>query len=290
MPLSLDYLAAEKDAIIAMTKETPVYSQPSNEALAIQRAAMAVVDRFSAFLGKVSARFNSPIDELKDFKTSPVKQSREYSLLEKALSDTPYTELMALRVQVIPGLSTTWLELLDAWKTPVKFSVDFFDDYLNPFEKFLSVAITSPEKFTTVGSVNRIGQLDIDSYIDALTTGLKGNSKTNLRAYSECAERNRDTLVAYSKTQEMAMALHKGNLDLVKGSVDRCADLLATLSKQIKDSNLPYRLNAKTINDLTEAVFQMAKMAELYAATFTYVESQKVAMEETAKKLIETTK
>lgn len=291
MPVSLEYLSAEKDAIIALTKEMPVHSQPSNEALSIQRAAMAIVDRFSLFLDKIVGRFKAPVLALQDFKPAPVSaQFREVIDLEKALGNTAYIDLISQRVQVIPGLSTTWLELLQTWNTPVNFSVNFYDDYLNPFEKFLSVAVTSPEKFTTVGSVNRITQLDIDSHVAALTACLKGNVKTNLRAYGECSERNGDTIDAYRQTLTYARSLHKGNLDLVKGSVDSCGDLLAQLAKQIKDSNLPYRLNAKTVNDLTELVFQMAKMAELYAATFTYVESQKVAMDEAAKKLIQISK
>lgn len=286
MPFSMEYLNAEKNAIIAMTKEIPVHSTPSNEALSIQRAAMGVVDRFAGFLNKIAGCFSSPVDKLSDFKDSAKPKTSQQIKLEKALDSILYADITGQRVQVVPGLSGTWLELLDSWRLPVKFSVDFYDDYLNPFEKFLAVAITDPEKFTTVGTVNRISQIDIDSHIQSLTAYLKGNVKTNLRAYGECTERNGDTVKVYAKTQEISTALHKGNLDLVKGTVDRCAEMLETLSKQIKDSNLPYRLNAKTINDLTEVVFQMAKMAELYAATYTYVESQRTAMDETAEKLI----
>lgn len=287
MTISMGYLAAERDAIIALVKTMPVHSAPSNEALSIHRAAMAVVDRFSLFLNNIIERFADPIKGLVDFKaTSNSAQFREVMNLEKALDKTSYLDLTTIRVQVIPGLSVTWLELLTSWEIPINFSVNFYDDYLNPFEKFLALSVTDPEKFSTLGSINTIEQLDIDSHITALTQGLKGNTKTNLRAYGECTGRNKDTIEAYRKTLEFSRALHKGNLDLVKGSVENTSKLIETLSRQIKDSNLPYRLNAKTVTDLTELVFQMAKMTELYAATFTYMESQKVAMDETAKKLI----
>lgn len=287
MSISMGYLEAEKNAIIAMAKEVPVNAMPSNEALSIHRAAMAVVDRFSLFLKNITDRFSSPVKDLSDASMEPVSaQFREVMAFEKAVDKANYLDLATIRVQVIPGLSVTWLELLTSWEIPVNFSVNFYDDYLNPFEKFLAISVTDPEKFNTLGTVNTIGQLDIDSHLRALTEGLKGNTKTNLRAYGECVGRNADAVEAYRKTLGFARALHKGNLSLVKGSIDNSAKMIATLSKQIKDSNLPYRLNAKTVSDLTELVYQMAKMSELYAATFTYVESQRNAMDEATKKII----
>lgn len=287
MTVSLKYLAAEREAIKNLTAQMSLLSQPSNEALSIQRAAMGIVDRFSVFLEKVADRFKSPLGAVDD--KLHVHKKPEFKLvtqLEQKLGNANYLDLVDLRVQVCPGLSVTWIELLDSWNGPVDFSVNFYDDYLHPFEKFLAVGSTNPEKFTTVGTVNRINQMDVDGFVKALTEGLSGNTKVNQRAYGQCAQRNGDALEALERSLSFGEAMSQGNLSLVKGSVDNSAKMLSDLSGLIRDSNLPFRLNAKTVNDLTDVVFQMAKMTELYAATFTYVESQKNAMEAAALKLI----
>lgn len=287
MTVSFSTLAAEREAIkIQATTET-MGSVPSNEALSLQRAAMGVIDRFSGFLGNLGKKFNQPDEtaELISSKVSP-KDAQLLRQLEAALDKGNYIDLVGIRVQVIPGLSVKWTELNASWDPAVRFAVDFYDDYLFPFQKFLALGVSDPSKFTTVGSVNKINQVDIDGYLGALAEGIKGNQKVNIRAYGECAERNADTITAFKKSLSYADSLVKGNPELVRGSIDDCSRMLTLLSEQIKDPNLAYRLNPKTISDLTDVVYQMARMAELYSVVVVYIHSQKVAMEETAKKLI----
>lgn len=286
MTNTFESLAIERDEIKAQVRAEGL-STPSNEALSIQRSANAVVTRFSNFLSNVGKKFNfgSETAGVQKYNLSTADY-KLLSSLEKALAKGDYIDLAALKVQVVPGLSVKWLPLLDSWDPTVRFAVDFYDDYLLPFQKFLALGVSDPEKFTTLGSVSKVTQVDLDGYVGALSEGLKGNTKINIRTYSECADRNADTITAFRRSLDYCAALDKGNPALVREAIKRCSESIITISEQINDANLPYRLNAKTISDLTDIVYQMAKMSELYAVVVTYVSSQQVAMEGAAKKLI----
>lgn len=280
-------LEAEKNAIIAQAQSTSLLTEPSLEALSIQRAIMGTIERFSNFLGDISQRIHFSLSEDKE-KNMPFSGNDKTMLrnLTTAMDNGNYIDLMELRVQVIPGLSTTWDNQLDSWEGPIGMAVNFYDLYLLPFQKFLASAVNDPEKFTTVTHIMNAKDIDVTGYHDALTNPLTGNMKTNIRAYKDCASRNSDTVEVFKRTLDYAGSMNSSNLKLVKGGVNEVGRLLGVLSKQILDSNLGYRLNAKTISDLSDYTFQLAKLVELYSATYAYVASQKEAMNQAAMKLI----
>lgn len=285
---SFESLSAERDAIKTECTTTSLLTVPSNEALKVQRSVMGTVTRFSDFLKSIGQKIGFVVDE--DHQKNMVLSSADKQLLQKltlAMDKGNYIDLMHVRVQTVPGQSTTWESLLDSWQPAVEAANNFFDLYLYPFEKFLSVAVSDPEKFSTLGHVVKINDVDIDGYKTSLQAPLQGNTKTNQKPYSECAGRNRDTVEALKRSLEYAETLNASNLNLVKESVGKVSKLLEILSEQITDSNLGYRLNPKTISDLSDLTFHLAKMTELYGATYAYVSSQKEAMEITSKKLIE---
>jgi len=280
-------LEAEKNAIIVQSQTTSLLSEPGLEALSIQRSIMSTITRFSNFLGEMSKRITFG---LSDDKQKNMPHSHEDKALLRQLSTAMekgnYIDLMELRVQVVPGLSTTWDNQLDSWEGPIGMAVNFYDLYLLPFQKFLAIAVNDPEKFTTVNTVMSAKDVDVAGYHAALTNPLSGNTKTNLRSYKDCTSRNLDTIDVFNRSIEYAASMNSSNLRLVKDAVNDVSRLLGILSQQIVDYNLGYRLNAKTISDLSDYTFQLAKITELYGVTYAYVSSQKEAMIQTAHKLV----
>ncbi|ATA65411.1 hypothetical protein CPT_Moabite_160 [Serratia phage Moabite] len=280
---SLSLIKAEQAALVELVKVVPM-TAPSNEALALHRPLMPLINKFSDFLKKVSSSFSMDIEP----EATDVLATRDPNIakLQQRLANVPYIDIIDQRVPVTPGLDVTWLEYLDAYRHPVEFSINMYDNYLKPFEKFLATAITSPEQMSAVGKIITIKQADVQGMLKAIAEPVSGNQRTVIRKYGDCAQRNADTIEAMNLTKAMGEGLSSSNMDLVNASVDNIGKMLDTLAVQIKDSNLPYRFNPKSIKELSEVTYDVAEMVELYAAVYTRFASHKQAMDDTAKKLL----
>ncbi|UQT03102.1 hypothetical protein TOTORO_02390 [Serratia phage vB_SmaS-Totoro] len=281
---SLPLMKAEQTALVELAKVVPM-TAPSNEALALHRPLMPLINKFSDFLKKVSGSFSmsvQPEDTQVLDKVDP-----NVAKLQQRLANVPYIDIVDQRVPVTPGLNVTWLEYLDAYRHPVEFCIAMYDNYLKPFEKFLATAVTSPEQLSAVGKIISVKHADVPGMLKSIVAPLGGGDRQVVRKYGQCAERNADTIEAMQQTKSMGQGLSSSNMDLVNASVENISKLIDQLSSQIKDTNLPYRFNAKSIKELSEVTYDVAEMVELYAAVYTRFASHKQAMDDTAKKLLQ---
>lgn len=280
-PLSL--LKAEQTALVEYSKVVSM-TAPSNEALALHRPLMPLINKFTDFLKKVSGSFKLDVDA--EDTTAMAKRDPNVVKLAQRLGTTSFVDITEQRVPVTPGLNVTWMEYLDAYRHPVEFCIGMYDNYLKPFEKFLSGAVTSPESMSAVGRIISIKQADVKGMINSISLPVSGNQRVVVRKYGECTERNADTIEAMNLTASMSQGLSSSNLDLVTASVENIGKLMDQLAVQIPDSNLAYRFNPKSIKELSEVTYDVAEMVELYSAVYTRFASHKQAMDDTAKKLL----
>lgn len=259
----------------------------SIEALSVHRPMAGTVEKLSNFLVDVGQNIDLRLAGIKDtiFNTD-VKTKRQEQVFLQRLANTDYMSIADIRVPVTPGLVVTWIDFLHALGPGVEFSTRLLDDIIVPFKKHLAVALSNPEQFSSSSSVGHTNLIDFELLHKALKAAVGGNSRVAVRPYGQCVKRNADMGEVLAMTNNYHDALAKSNPDLISSEIDDLRKMVDELSGNITDSNQQFRLNGKTIANISATAYNVAEAIEYYAVVRTLFTSHDVAMREAVTKLM----
>lgn len=272
-----------KAVIIALESKSLV----STESLSVHRPLAGTVAKLSGFLKELGDDLGYRVSGIQDtlFKTD-VKSKKGQELLIQRLASVDYLTLAPLRVPVVPGLRTTWLELLHNMKPGVEFAVTLQENVIHPFKQFLASALTNPEKFSSNALNSTVNFVDYELLKKSLGAAVGGNGSVNVRKYGECIARNSDMGEVLSLTNNFEQVFMNSNPELLMAEVDELRELFDQLSANITDTNQQFRLNGKTISNLATAAYNVAESVEYYATVRTLFISHANAMKAAVDKLV----
>lgn len=260
--------------------------QPSLEGLSIARPLAGCVKRLSIFLrdsaDSIDLKITQGFDNLTGQKSN---YDRATKLLLQKLAKTNYVDLTEVRLPVTPGLSVTWLELLEDLEVSTQFCVDMFDKYLEPYKKFLAEGLNDPEKFSNIATQSPVQIIDFEAMRKELGQNVNQPGSPSVRKYGLCVECNNDFGVAIERTNKISHAMTVANPELVMREVEEIKGMLAKLSESIQDTNLQYRFNGKAISSITAITYNVAEAIEFYAVLYTMILSHSTAMTDAVKKM-----
>lgn len=256
------------------------------EALSVHKPLAGTVDKLSRFLDDISQTIGMSLATLKDHVagTNSAMLSQDRHLLER-LAKSQYTHLMGLQLPCIPGMTSTWLEFLQVMDKPMQLVTNINDEILVPFERYVSMAMVDPERFSNATSRAKVDIVNFDDMREGFKNTIGGNRHVATRKYQELCARNVDMAEVIRLTRAYQTAAAKTNPRLIADRVKDLRELTARLSENIKDANQSFRLSSKTIANISEAAFNIAEAVEMYATTMTLLESHIQSFDVAEKKL-----
>lgn len=275
------------DDILNMRQLASAKSVIATEALSVYRPLAGTVDKLCAYLGDVSNTISFSIAQLKDHVvgTNSAMLTLDRQLLDKA-SNGRYTDVMQLALPCVPGQTGTWLAVLDAFEAPIAMAVNINDNILIPFEKYLSQAISDPERFSSATNKAFVEIVDFTKVREGFNDTIGGNRHIAQRKYRELCERNADLATVIQRTRECQTQLTQINPSMIADRIVDLRGLTQQLSENLNDSNQKFRLSAKTISNISEAAFNIAEAIELYSATMTFFNSHVTAFNSAEQRLL----
>jgi hypothetical protein len=202
--------------------------------------------------------------------TNSAMLSQDRHLMER-LAKSQYTHLMDLQLPCIPGQTATWLEFLTMLEKPMHLVTTINDEILVPFERYISMAMVDPERFSNATSRAKVDIVNFDDMREGFKNTIGGNRHIATRRYRELCARNIDMAEVIRLTRMYQTAAAKTNPRLIADRVKDLRELTTRLSENIKDANQSFRLSSKTIANISEAAFNIAEAVEMYATTMTFL-------------------
>lgn len=276
----------EPESILSMPQLKQRQSLVALEALSVYRPLAGTVDKLCNYLNDVSNTIGLSLAGLRDYAMGSNSQvlAQDKHLLDK-LPKSRYTDLMGLSLPCVPGQTVTWLELLEALKEPTSMAVNLNDNILIPYEKYVSLAIMNPERFSSVTNKAKVEIIDFSQIRDGFKAAVGGNRHVAIRKYKDLCARNTDLVQVVSQTRLIEDSLQKSNPRMVGDRISDLKQLTVQLSQNLNDSNQKYRLSAKTISNISESAYNIAEAVEIYATTMTFAWSHVQAFNDAEKKL-----
>lgn len=265
----------------------PPRSNVSTEALSINNLVTGTVHKLARFLTDVSMSIElKTLAAIDSYANTNLKDKRVIEKIRSGLEAINYMDIKDQRFPIIPGLDTTWLKFLVELKTNVEIARDLYENFLLPFKVFLGSAINNPESLSSSTISRDINPFDFDKHNKALGATLKGNPRIPVAKWGSLVDRNSDYNIVLTETDLLIKQIEINNPDLIRKETEEIKKLLDTLSKQITDPNLAYRLSKRAILALSDATFNLAQGVEFYGVTYTTLLSHSKSLEEVNKKLL----
>lgn len=276
----------EPENALSMTQLKSRQSLVALEALSVHRPLAGTVEKLCGYLNDVSNTIGLSLAQLRDYAmgTTTAVLTQDRHLLEK-LPKSRYSDLMNLTLPCVPGQVCTWLELLEALKDPIEMAVNLNDNILIPYEKYVSMAIMDPERFSNATNKVQVQIIDFSAMRDGFKNAIGGNRHVATRKYKDLCARNTDLVDVVRLTRASTDALSKSNPRMVSDRIADLQHLTQQLSENLNDSNQKFRLSSKTIANISEAAYNIAEAVEIYATTMTFAWSHAQAFGDAEKKL-----
>lgn len=264
-----------------------MYNVISTEALSVHKPVAATVQKLAGFINDVADGFKNT-DILGAIDTL-LKKDNNFSRNEKKVLEVmgreSYADLMNIRVPCINGLSVPWLDFLHDMDPAVGFAVGFYDTTLGQTTRFLAEVITSPDKMESIARRYNIGQVDYAQLTQNIGKDVSAGNGKGERPLGKLIKRNADMIDVITLTNRFSDSLYASNQDLVTERITQIKRQLQDISAAIVDSNTPYRMTGKNIDQLAKVAFNIAQAVEYYGVVITMFTEHKRTFEQAVEKL-----
>lgn len=262
----------------------------STEALMVHRPNAGTVNKLSNFLTNVSRDIKSSLAAgvVDNILGTTLRKEGLVDKLGDKLEKVSYMDIQGIRVPVTPGLQVPWLTLLDSMDWGLRFSVNFYDEFLSPFQRYIAMANSNPEEFSKAIAKNSpefMERIDFDGQRAIIGKAIGANNKLMVQTLGKCAARNADILTTVDRTAEYAEALKNANQQMVNDAITDIKNSLSRLSDNILDSNQSYRMTGQNIAKIASVTFSAAQGIEFYGVMLALFTSHAKAMDDTVEKL-----
>lgn len=264
-----------------------MYNVISTEALSVHKPLAGTVTKLSGFIREVADGFKNT-DILGALDTILHRDRAQSTIQQKAaqfVQRNSYADLMPLSLPCISGLNTTWLKFLTDLEGGINFAINFYDGTLGQSTKFLAEVITSPDKMDSIARRYNIQAIDFEQLTKTIASNVNGKSNKADLPYGKLVERNTDFQSVIALTNRFTEELYSSNQDLVTERIAHIRKQLQQISEGIVDSNTPYRMNGKNIDQLAKISYNLAQAVEYYGLVLSLFTEHKRTFDQACTKL-----
>lgn len=229
------------------------------------------------FFDNMAGRLTSFMSDVKSF--LQVRLQNESSLAENVnfvvsypqliakLQDINYTSVKSVTVHCPPGLSVTYLELLDKLEEASLITNALQKDVLTPILKWLAVHLSKPELFASFSGSNSIPDLkqhDLAGIKTKLQLCFKESNTRTAVPYGEAFKRNADWNESITRVRLLQDSINAYPLAQLNDDVAELTKRFDILIAKIENKN-ELTLSANKVQALSALCFAVAQECEFYA-------------------------
>lgn len=246
-----------------------------------------IATRLTAFMSDVKCYLTETFSNESSFPENVNFTAGNNALIAK-LMNINYTSVKAVEVYCPPGLSVSYLELMDKLEEASLVTSALKKDIIVPILKWLAVHINKPEMLSTFSGGDTITDLkehDLQAIKDKLKQCFSASPTKVKLLYGSAFKRNSDWNESIKRATIIFNNINKYPIKELNEDVNEICKRFDILIKKLEDKDNAVNMTANKVQILSKLCYTIAQECEFYAFYCFQMQSTLVALMDTEEKL-----